>query len=210
MDLEYDLPSQIAVRGGLRITAVHKATPGMLGTTAITYPWRSGAVSTYGKFQFDGGYLQVEAKVPTAPGMWPGLFLLPGAAMAGAPDAYEIDLLEGGYRGKGTPAENVAWHLHTPQGVVGGVTDVGANLSGAVHTYGLAWLPGRSITWYFDGRVVGKVTSAQVPIPNEPMELIMDLQVAGPATGSFHSLPDSSTPQGATMVVKGVQVYALR
>lgn len=210
VDLEYDLPSQIEVRGGLRIKAVHQATPGMLGTAAITYPWRSGAVSTYGKFQFDGGYLQVEAKVPTAPGMWPGLFLLPGAAMAGAPDTYEIDLLEGGYLGKAPPEQNVAWHLHTPQGVVGGVTDVDTNLSGGVHTYGLAWVPGKSLTWYFDGRAVGKVTSAEAPVPSEPMELILDLQVAGPATRSFHSLPDARTPSAATMLVKGVQVYALR
>lgn len=207
-DYEYDLPRQVHVDHELRIVAQRRPTAGMLGPAALTYPWRSGAVSTYGKFEFDGGFLEVVARMPTAPGMWPSVFLLPGYSMAGQPDADEIDLFEGGYTGKGPAADNVAWHLHTAKGVAGGVTDVGTSLSSGFHTYALDWVPGKSITWYFDGRTVGRVTSAQLPVPNEPMELILDLQVANPATASFHTLVGSSTPSTDTMVVRRVVVYS--
>ena len=207
-DLEYDLPSQVRVDGGLQLTARRQATPGVLGNGPLTYPWRSGAVSTYGKFEFDGGYLSVTARMPTGSGLWPSVFLLPGYSMAGHPDGNEIDLFEGGYLGQGPPADNVAWHLHVSGRVVGGVVDVGTRLSAGYHTYGLDWVPGKSITWYFDGRRIAQVTSATVAIPNEPMELIVDLQVANSATASFHDQVDAATPSTATMDVRRIAVYS--
>lgn len=207
-DLEYDLPQQVTIGDGLQIRAQRQSTSEVVDGHAVTFPWRSGAVSTYGKFEFDGGYLSVRAKMPTAPGMWPGVFLLPGYSQAGQPDTEEIDLFEGGYTGQGPSADNYAWHLHTPQGIVGGVTDVGTDLSSGFHTYALDWVPGQSITWYFDGHEVGKVTSAQMTIPNEPMEVVVDLQVAAPGTSSFHTLPGPTTPPSSTLVVQQMAVHS--
>lgn len=188
--------------------AERRPTPGMLGASPLTYPWRSGVVSTYGKFEFDGGYLAVTARMPTAQGMWPSLFLLPGQGVAGERGISEIDLFEGGYLGAGPASETDAWHVHTAAGVVGGVVDTGTRLSAGFNTYALDWVPGRSITWYFDGRKIAQVTSARVPIPSEPMELVVDLQVANPATASFHTVATSATPGRDTMVVRRVVVYS--
>jgi beta-glucanase (GH16 family) len=179
-------------------------------TPSDGYSWTSGVVSSYGKFQFDGGYLQVEAKMPAGSGMWPGIWLLPGAGATDG-DNYEIDLFEGGYDdgGAGTSYTDMfAWHLHTDSGVYGADTNSNVNLTTSFNTYGLKWIPGQSITWYLNGNVIGTVTSAQASIPNEPMELIMDLQVANSNTYSWHSQVNSSTPVNNDMLISGVQVYS--
>jgi beta-glucanase (GH16 family) len=51
-------------------------------------------------------------------------------------------------------------------------------LAGGYHIYGLKWIPGVSLTWYVDGVQIGQVTSARAVIPDEPMQIIMSLQVA--------------------------------
>lgn len=210
VDLEYDLPGQVRVHNGLQIVAQRTPTVGVLAGQQFAYPWRSGAVSTYGYFEFTGGYVQIDAKMPTAPGLWPGLFMLPGAGRAGKADNAEIDIFEGGYLGQGNPADNFSWTLHRGSAHLGGVTNVGTDLGAGFHLYGLDWVPGKSVTWYFDGRQVGQVTSAQMAIPNEPMELIMDVQVANGLAGSFHTLTSSATPPLDTMEVRSVKVFPLR
>ena len=74
---EYYLPAQVQVDNGLDLVADQTTTPGMLAGTPRTYPWRSGAVTTYGKFEFTGGYIQIVAKMPAGPGMWPSMWMLP-------------------------------------------------------------------------------------------------------------------------------------
>ena len=206
-DQEYDLPGQVHVRNGLVIRAIRRPTPGVLGSGPMVYPWRSGAVSSYGHFQFTGGYLQVVAKMPSAPGLWPGLWMLPGQSGTGG-DNYEIDLFEGGMlAGGANPATTFSWHLHTPSGIVGSTVPVGVSLGSGYHRYGLDWVPGRSITWYFDGRVVGRVTSATASIPTEPMELLLNVQVANSAAAGWHSVPSGATTSGA-MRIRSVEVLS--
>ena len=200
---EYFRPSHLSVHDGLTLTAVR-------GSTRSGYAWTSGVVSTYGKFQFDGGYVQIKAKMPAGDGMWPGLWLLPGPGGRGG-DNFELDIFEGNYIGNGAnPNDNDAWHLHTVSATQGGVTNVGSSLAGGYHIYGINWIPGQSITWYLDGKPVGILTSAQTPIPNEPMELIMDLQVASGTAAGWITTTDASTPSPSTMEIAEVQVYRSR
>lgn len=212
LDGEYYEPSNVTThRGVLDLRAVHGTTSGMLGNSAHSYPFSSGALSTYGKFEFTGGYVQVEAKMPSGDGMWPGIWMLPGPG-GSAGDNYEIDLFEGGMNDAGpgsSPATTFAWHIHAGDRVVGEDSNVGTNLTTSFHTYGLSWVPGQSLTWYLDGRKVGALTSAQVSIPDEPMELILTLQVALAQDGGWHTVPDSSTPRVSNMLVSGVQIYRL-
>lgn len=205
-DAEYDVPSQVSVSNGLSLQASAQPINGILGGSTATYPWRSGVVSSYNKFQFTGGYLQVTAKMPVGDGMWPGLWLLPGPGGTGG-DNFEIDLFEGGYTGSGPASQAFAWHLHTPAGTMGGTAGTGVDLGSGYHTYGLDWVPGQSISWYLDGRLIGRLTSAQLPIPTEPMELIMDLQVANQATAGWHTVPGSSTPAQNVMSIQNIEVY---
>ncbi|WP_420970704.1 family 16 glycosylhydrolase [Bradyrhizobium sp. B120] len=207
LDVDYDMPSQVTVNNGiLDLTAIRQPVSGINGGTPQTFPVTSGAVSSYGKFEFDGGYLQISMKAPSGDGAWPGLWLLPGAGSSGG-DNFEIDMQEGGYTGSGPANQAFAWHLHTPSGTVGGVIDTGIDLTAGFHTYGINWVPGKSITWYLDGKQMAQVTSAQVPIPNEPMELIMSNQVANSNAAGWHTAFDSSTPSTMQMQIDQIQLY---
>jgi beta-glucanase (GH16 family) len=120
-------------------------------------------------------------------------------------------VFEGNYIANGVnPNDNDAWNLHTPSATFGGVTNAGTNLTSGYHIYGMNWVPGQSITWYLDGRPVGWLTSAETPIPNEPMELILDLQVANGTASAWRTADDASTPSPSTMEVAEVQVYRSR
>ena len=200
-DAEYDRPSQISVDNGLTLTAVEKSTyPG--------YPFTSGVIDTYGKMEFDGGYLQISMKQPNGDGAWPAIWLLPGAGAGNVGDNDEIDVQEGGMTdGTINPNDVLSGHLHTPSGVFGFDANAGVNLSAGYHTYGLDWVPGQSLTWYFDGRQVQRITSAQAPIPNEPMELILSNEVANSKASGWHTAYDSSTPYSMAMSVQDVQLY---
>jgi beta-glucanase (GH16 family) len=208
---EYDLPGQVSEGNGvIDIRATETPTKGVLDGAPTEFQWASGALSSYNKFQFDGGYVQIEAKMPAGSGMWPGLWMLPGPGSS-AGDNYELDIFEGGYNdgGAGTSYTDMdAWHLHTPNGTFGADSNTNVNLTTAFNTYGLKWVPGQSITWYLNGNVIGTVTSAEASIPNEPMELIMNLQVAANTTSGWHSLVNSSTPVNNDMLVSDVQVYS--
>ncbi|WP_143201593.1 glycoside hydrolase family 16 protein, partial [Bradyrhizobium sp. NAS96.2] len=134
------------------------------------------------------------------------LWLMPGAGSSSG-DNFEIDIQEGGYTGNGPANQAFTWHLHTPSGTVGGTVDTGIDLTAGFHTYGINWVPGQSITWYLDGKQIATVTSAQVPIPNEPMQLIMSNQVANSNTAGWHTALDSSTPSSMQMQIAEVQLY---
>jgi beta-glucanase (GH16 family) len=212
-DAEYDLPGQVSEgKGVIDIRATETPTKGVLGGSPYTFPFASGVVCTYGKFEFTGGYVQIEAKMPGGSGMWPGLWMLPGSTATGisASNNYEIDIFEGGADGgpRTSRKDMYAWHLHTPAGVFGAITNSRINLTTSFNTYGLKWVPGQSITWYLNGDVIGTLTSAEAAIPTVPMELIMNLQVANSNTASWHSVYNSSTPANNNMLVSGVQVYS--
>ena len=206
-----DVPSHVSVDNGLTLTTTEQSIVGKNGSASQTYPYTSGAVSSYGSFEFTGGYLQISMQQPSGDGSWPALWMVPGqgAGNAGiAGDNFEIDLQEGNYTsGSSNPNNNVAWHLHTPAGVFGGVTTVGTNLSSGFNTYAIDWEPGKSITWYLNGQEVGQITSAQAPIPDEPMEVIMDNAVGNSASSGFRTVADSSTPSVMPMEVGDVQLY---
>jgi hypothetical protein len=102
----------------------------------------------------------------------------------------------GGFtNGSSNPNGNAAWHLETAGGTTfGGVTDTGTNLKSGFNTYGIDWVPGRSITYYVNSTEVGEITSAQTAIPSEPMEVIMNSSLANSSASGWHTSVDSSTP----------------
>ncbi|RWP79945.1 family 16 glycosylhydrolase [Mesorhizobium sp.] len=206
---EYNMPSQDTVSNGLlNLTAIKQPVNGVAQGTAQTFPVTSGVVSSYGNFEFNGGYLQISMKAPSGNGAWPGLWMMPGQGAGSSGDNFEIDIQEGGYtEGSGPADQALNWHVHTPSGVFGGITDTGVDLTAGFHTYGLDWEPGQSITWYLDGKQIGQVTSAQAPIPDQPMELILSNQVANSNAAGWHTTLDSSTPSSMQMQIDEVQLY---
>jgi hypothetical protein len=211
-DVDYFEPSQDSVSNGLTITAAQKSVLGENYTNgqlvSQTFPVTSGVVDSYGKFEFDGGYLQISMKEPTGDGAWPGLWLLPGQGAGNVGNNFEVDIQEGGYTdGSANPNDVFAYHLHTPSGTFGGEVNTGIDLTTGFNTYAINWIPGQSITWYLNGKEIAEITSAEAPIPDEPMELIMDNQVASSAASSWRTVLDGSTPQSMPMQVGDVQLY---
>jgi beta-glucanase (GH16 family) len=206
---DYDMPSQVSMSNGtLDLTAIKQPINGInQGGVAQTFPITSGAVSSYGNFEFNGGYLQISMKAPSGGGAWPGLWLMPGDGAGSSGDNFELDIQEGGFTGSGPADNNFSWHLHGPSGWVGNTIDSGINLTAGFHTYGIYWDPGKSITWYLDGKQMAQVTSAQVAIPDEPMELMMNMGVANSSASGWHTALDGSTPSSMQMQIDGVQLY---
>jgi beta-glucanase (GH16 family) len=165
--VEWYEPSQVSIRGGsLQLSASHLDTTGRTATGAQkTYPYRSGMVTTYPSLHFTYGYLQVVARVPSGPDLWPALWLLP----VNANPKPEIDILEG----ENTPRDYlIAFHPNASGQPFGHVTHT-PNLAAGWHTFGINWQPG-SLTWYFDGEVIATVTT---DVPAVPMYFLANLAV---------------------------------
>ena len=72
-EYEWYLPGQVQVAdGALSLTASRLPTPGQTQSGAAQeYACRSGMVNTNGSFNFEYGYVQVQARVPMGTGLWP-------------------------------------------------------------------------------------------------------------------------------------------
>jgi beta-glucanase (GH16 family) len=197
-------PSQVNVDNGLTLTAQRNTNQ-----YSRTYPWLSGVVTTEGKFSLpaSGWYVQVRAKMPDmTQGMWPAIWFLRGPT--GSPDN-EIDLFEGGATGGSYP-QNHAGHTNffADQGTVGSLWDAGADMTAGYHVYGIKFIPGQSITAFFDGTQVWQVrASSGITITGEPYEIILQLQVATQQRAGPHTVPTATTPS-AGMEIAEVQAYS--
>lgn len=165
-EYEWYVPGQDQVSGGaLHLTAGRTPTQGRAKDgSAKTYAYRSGMVTTYPSFRFQYGYLQVVAKIPYGPGLWPAFWL------AAANEAWppEIDIMEH----YGTAAQYTQ-HLHAADMSVLAGAEATVNLAAGWHAFGLYWSPSKVI-WYVDGR---QVLSATDGVPQQPMYFIANLAV---------------------------------
>jgi len=195
-------PSQVRVDKGLTLTAQPN-----VNRYAGTYPWISGVVTTEGKFSLPttGWYVQVKAKMPDqSRGMWPGIWFLPG--VAGTP-ANELDGYEGGLLGA-DPNEIMHSDYFADQGQQQSAYNVGTEVNAGYNVYGFQFIPGQSITAYFNGNQVWRVSATSgITITGEPYEIILSLQVATQQTSGWHIVATATTPP-ATMSVAEVQAYS--
>jgi beta-glucanase (GH16 family) len=166
-ELECYDPANVTVSGGaLHLTLIRQ--PHSCG--GKSRPYTSGMVNTEGKFQFTYGFLQARIWLPGQDGQitdWPAFW----ADGQHWPKDGEIDVLEG-LGGK------ACWHFVNPATVRGGCA-AGTFYNGW-HTFGADWEP-RSITYYYDGRIVGTITSG---ITHAPMYLILNN-----ATAHLYQIP---------------------
>lgn len=83
-----DNPKAIRVKNGvLRLWGVKNPKEG--GT-----PYLTGGIQSEGKFDFTYGKVQIRARVKSAQGAWPALWMLKSGAPWGKPGMGEIDLME--------------------------------------------------------------------------------------------------------------------
>lgn len=158
--------------------------------------YHSGAVTTEGKFSFRYGTLSIRAKLPTGPGLWPALWLLPNSRpAAGQLAAYEIDLMEEIGRDPHTVYFTV-WH---------GTAHMSCHYSGpdfsaAYHTYTLNWSPGQA-QWLVDG--VRRCTIRR-DISNVAMFLLMNVAIG--RADNWGGAPTAATHFPQEMDVSWVRV----
>jgi beta-glucanase (GH16 family) len=184
---EWYIPSQVNVSGGtLDLVAKQESTQGLSTTGASkTYTCRSGMVTSKPGFDFTYGLIQISAKLPYGPGLWPALWL------AATNDQWppELDIMEHWYS---EPQAKVYDHT-VGKKYLGGAVPTPANLSAGFHTYSLLWTKDR-VTWYLDGVQVFTTTSY---VPQQAMYFIANVA-------------DDSTAAGActgTMQIQSVKVW---
>ncbi len=203
--LEMFAPSQVAVKNGLTLTAQRNSPA--LSPYPAAYPWISGVVTTEGKFSLptSGWYVQVKAKMPDqSHGMWPAIWFLPGPSGS---STNELDGYEGGWTGA-DPNQIMHSDYFADQGQQQVAYSVGQDVTTGYHIYGFRFIPGQSITAFFDGRQVWQVNaSSGITIPGEPYEILLELQVAAQQASGLQTATTSATPS-ASMKVAEVQAYS--
>jgi beta-glucanase (GH16 family) len=201
----YFSPSQVTVNDGLTLTMAPDTKYSSLG-----YRYRSGVVTTDGKFALRSGYVQIKAKMPDAStGGWPALWFIDPNGGGGS---QEIDLQEGGFipggaaLPGGTPENRVfVSTYHTPSDTQSDFSYVTRKpMNAGFNTYGMEYIPGRSIKTYFNGRLVGSWTKN---ISTTPYEMVIWNTQASANTSGFHTTGESPSP--SDLRVAEVQAYAL-
>ena len=190
---------------GLTLTMVPDTKYSSLG-----YRYRSGVVTTDGKFTLRSGYVQIKAKMSdVSRGGWPAIWFIDPNGRGGS---QEIDLQEGGFipTGAGLPGstpENKTFvsTYHTPSGSQSNFSYVTRKpMNAGFNIYGMEYKPGRSIKTYFNGRLVGSWTK---DISTTPYEIVIWNTQASANTSGFHTTGESPSP--SDLRVAEVQAYTL-
>ncbi len=195
LEKEWYVPSQVQVGGGLlNLVAQRESTQGESSSGAPeTYACRSGMVTSKPGFNFTYGLIQVTAKLPYGPGLWPALWL------AATNDQWppELDIMGHWYS-----EQDYKIYDHTVgTQYVGGPVPTPVNLSAGFHTYSLLWTKNR-VTWYLDG--VQKFTTTD-HVPQQAMYFIANVADRNP-DGDKSSTIASDACNG-TMQISSVKVW---
>jgi hypothetical protein len=170
MDLRYD-PFSIQ-SDGLHIKA-SLLSLAQQGAYQVGGYRRFGSGMLLSRAAFTFGSIRVAAKLPSARGSWPGLWLLPESHQWPP----EIDIFEAMPWGK--HQQQIHYGVMVPKGANGHFSqwlDLGMDPSADVHEYGLDWTP-ETMTGLLDGKMLW-----QQPTPSslqQNMYLIINLAVGG-------------------------------
>ena len=162
--------------------------------------YRSGMMTTLGKFSQQFGRFEVRCKVPKGKGLWPAFWLLPDP-LAWPP---EIDVLEVlGHEPDKVYMSNHWPDLSNPGGKSLAVTGEfkGTDFSDGFHTFAVEWEKGK-IRWYVDS--IERHQSDQ-EVPEQPMFLLLNL-----AVGGWAEAPDAETRFPADFEIDYVKVWKER
>jgi beta-glucanase (GH16 family) len=192
---EWYLPSQVTESGGtLNLTAKQETTQGTSSSgAATTYGCRSGMVTSEPSFNFTYGLIQVTAKLPYGPGLWPALWLEP----ANGDWPPELDIMEHWYSEQDY---KVYEHFTNATDYVGGPVTTPVNLSAGFNTFSLLWTSSQ-VTWYLDGTQVYTTTAH---VPQQAMYFIANVADRNPADGTTALVSGACS---GTMQISSVKVW---
>jgi beta-glucanase (GH16 family) len=165
-DKEWYLPSQVRVYSRLlHLVAQRLPTKGLaLSGKPEEFGCRSGMISSYPSFHFEYGFVQVVAKIPHDPGLWPALWL----AAANKQPVPEIDMIE--VRGVNTTTA-AFFHPVSGHGRHFVMAPIPRNLTTSWQTYTLIWTKSE-LAFYVGGKAVLRVTKE---VPHQAMYFLADL-----------------------------------
>lgn len=183
-----------------------------------TIDYTSSLINTAGKFAFTYGRVEVRAKIPTASGAWPAIWLL-GAEMQW-PSCGEIDMMEY-YRIDGEPhiLANACWGSDRPHQAVWNsqavpfshFADKDPEWADKFHVWAMDWTP-EAITITLDGELLnsiplsqtinGKLGRGENPFA-KPQYILLNLALGGDHGGE---IDDSAMPM--QYLIDYVRVYS--
>lgn len=160
--------------------------------------YRSGMMTTSGKFSQTYGRFEMRCKVPKGKGLWPAFWMLPD------PPAWppEIDILE--ILSHETDKIYMSNHWPNPSDPDGNSLSQtgefqGIDFADGFHTVAVEWEPGE-IRWFVDG--VQRHRSDQ-SVPDRPMFLLVNLALGGGWAGP----PDDTTRFPADFEIDYVRAW---
>ncbi len=135
-------------------------------------------ISSYGKFSFTYGYMQVVAELPIGQGLWSAFWTLPESGIWPP----EIDVMENWAEG-----QTINIFAHDNYSGTEHDSVLMPTMSDMFHTYGVDWEPG-SISWYVDGTLQANFAISIT----SPEYLLANLAVASnPGPNSAVRFPQS-------------------
>lgn len=186
--------SQVSVADGvLTLNATRTATSG-------TTQFSSGSISSYGIYNFDGGYVEASIDLPTTPGSWPAFWGL----YSGWPP--EADIMEyplttdGGTNGYTNSFYHTAFHYTNSGGAAAsgaGQVNTNQNLSTTgSHIFAMDWVSDTSVKFFMDGTQRSSFTSGVDVAEMVNMYMILDYAVGGwPGTPTTAQWPLGASDQ---------------
>ena len=207
-EVNYYAPSAIQLDGSqdgvavISTSRIGSSLPTDAGSClSVSCHFVSGRFDTHGKVAFKYGFIEARIKMPEGSGNHPAFWMLgDNINQVGWPYSGEMDVVE--IHGDRPALTTSATHFSTtdsPNTCCGNhryLVDelaVGEDVSSAFHTYAIAWLPD-SISYYFDGRLVGNTTPSSLPgkwVFNEKFFLILNNAVNAGFSGSWTNLQSS-------------------
>ena len=169
----------------------------------------SGKLTTRGKFSFIKGRVEVVAKLPTAVGSWPAIWMMPEDFTGGWPACGEIDIMEH----VGHKLNEGFFSIHTKDfnHVKGTHLTRTINIPGLIdgfHKYAFDWNDD-SLIWYVDDEIIFKVTKDQLKNEenwpfNKEYHLILNTAIGG----SFCEGKLNKEELPCEFIIKSVKVYS--
>lgn len=180
--LEKSLENSYVKDGKLHIAALKKEHENL--------PYTSARLTTYEKFMFQYGKVEVMAKIPKGKGTWPAIWMLPESIRTKTevwPLCGEIDIME--HVGKDPNVIHTSLHTHLYNHMHG--TQMThfkkfPDMSSDFHLYGVEW-DQQSIKFYIDKILFyevqkgqdGKITTNEGWPFDKPYYLILNLAIGG-------------------------------
>lgn len=170
--------------------------------TGAPYDWVTGALTSRQRFSQQGGYFELDARLPKGAATWPAFWLLPNDEahppeidvveyLGHEPTRYRGTLLSPGPTGKQVEEQSVF--------------ETGMDLGAGFHRYGLLWTD-TEIAFFFDGTRLASKSIAGRPEYFQPFYLILNVAI-GSDKPNWVPPPSADTPGTADMLVRRVRAW---